>query len=230
MSTCPFKGNRMTLPRRMERLSIDERGYVIPWFVAYHEGKPEFRAMDPEKWLFAVQFKRCWVCGQPLGRLMTFVAGPMCGLNRTSSEPPSHFDCAVWSAQNCPFLSNPDAVRRVDDLVKNYADNVAGFMIGRNPGVTMLWTCRDYSVFDDGSHKPLITMGEPSDPLVWYCEGRIATREEVEASIASGLPNLETAARSQAGGLAHLEELKQRFAKLLRDSQMRRGNEQRIDA
>lgn len=33
------------LPSRMKTLPVDDRGYVIPWFVAWHEGNPEFRAM-----------------------------------------------------------------------------------------------------------------------------------------------------------------------------------------
>jgi hypothetical protein len=35
----------------------------------------------------------------------SFVVGPMCGINRNSAEPPSHKECAQWSARNCPFLS-----------------------------------------------------------------------------------------------------------------------------
>src|SRR5439155_15335159 len=103
------------LPERIKALPVDERGYPIPWFVDYVNGKPEFRAMDQHKWVRALKEKLCWVCGQPLGRMMTFVAGCMCGINRTSAEPPSHYDCALWSAKNCPFLNNPDMVRREDE-------------------------------------------------------------------------------------------------------------------
>src|SRR5580692_7475343 len=101
------KVDMSTLPRRMTALPIDERGYPVPWFVDWIDGKPEFRAMDPRKFVRAIKEKLCWVCGQRLGVNVCFVAGPMCGINRTSSEPPSHRECAVWSAQNCPFLNNP---------------------------------------------------------------------------------------------------------------------------
>jgi hypothetical protein len=46
-------------------------------------------------------------------------------------------------------------------------------------------------------------------------EGRTATREEVIASIESGLPNLEALAGTQRGGAQALHEAKERFWKYL---------------
>lgn len=202
------------LPRRMQALPVDDRGYVIPWFVAWVDGKPEFRAMDPSKFVRALTQKLCWVCGERLGVNVCFVAGPMCGINRTSSEPPSHVECARWSARNCPFLSNPRMVRREDEEINNQRlrDNSAGLAISRNPGVAMLWITRQYEVFNDGSGKPLIQMGEP-ESVEWYASGRPAMREEVLASIDSGLPNLEAIARTEKGGIDALRKYQQRFEK-----------------
>src|SRR5258708_35612370 len=137
------------LPSRMLSLPIDDRGYVVPWFVDWIDGKPEFRAMDGKKFVRAIKEKLCWVCGERLGRYMTFVAGPMCGINRTSSEPPSHLECAQWSARNCPFLNNPQAIRREDEDVNPLSKSVGGIAIQRNPGVSMLWTTNTYTIFDD---------------------------------------------------------------------------------
>lgn len=203
------------VPERMQTLAVDERGYVVPWFVDYVDGKPEFRAMDPDKWMKAVKYKKCWVCGEQLGRYMTFVAGPMCGINRTSGEPPSHHECAHWSARNCPFLSNPDQVRRVDETVPHATpDNTPGFAITRNPGVTMLWTTKDYSIFDDGKGMPLISFGEPVR-VEWYSRGKVATREEVIRSIESGLPALMALARTEQGGVPALLQQKEQFMQYL---------------
>src|SRR5690242_2247182 len=105
------------LPDRIARLPLDERGYPVPWFVDWVDGKPEFRAMDPAKWKRAVKERLCWVCGDRLGVLLVFPIGPMCGINRTTAEPPSHRDCALWSVRNCPFLSRPHMVRREDALI-----------------------------------------------------------------------------------------------------------------
>lgn len=203
------------LPARMQTLKIDERGYPIPWFVDYDkDGKPEFRSMDVEKWIRAIKFRLCWVCGERLGRFQTFVAGPMCGINRTSSEPPSHHECAVWSAINCPFLNNPEAVRRVDEKFTAMEKPVGGFAITRNPGVTMLWTCLDFAVFDDQRGGRLLTMGEPSK-VEWFTRGRAATKEEVLASIEAGLPALANVAQLQEGGIKYLNECREKFEKFL---------------
>jgi hypothetical protein len=147
---------------------------------------------------------------------MTFVAGPMCGINRTSSEPPAHKECAEWSARNCPFLNNPEQTRRVDETVNALSGCVGGFSIQRNPGVSMLWTTDTYSVFPDGLGKGghLINMGEPSE-VKWYACGRAATREEVLHSIETGISALEEMAAKQHGGLAYLAECRARFEKFL---------------
>jgi hypothetical protein len=179
----------------MKALPLDERGYPVPWFVDWLDGKPEFRAMDPRKWREAVRERLCWVCGERLGYWMTFVIGPMCAINRTTAEPPCHPECATWSAKNCPFLSRPHMVRREDDVINAAActGQVAGVPILRNPGVTLLWTTRRYKVFNDGNNKPLIEIG-PHHSIEWIAEGRAATRAEVVHSIETGLPLLRQAA------------------------------------
>ncbi len=205
----------------MKHLPVDERAYPVPWFVDWIDGKPEFRAMDPVKFRRAIKEKLCWVCGGRLGVNMVFVAGVMCGINRTSAEPPNHRECATWSARNCPFLSNPRMVRREDGLSQQAWDNVAGMGLKRNPGVVMLWTTRNYEVFkvDNGV---LIQMGEP-ESVEWLACGRPATRAEVLESIDSGLPNLEAMARQEKGGLEALERSRARFERWLPGGAVVRG-------
>ncbi|HEY6991142.1 MAG TPA: hypothetical protein VH369_22285 [Bryobacteraceae bacterium] len=196
------------LPLRMRGLDVDDRGYPVPWFVAWVDGKPEFRVMDARKWWEAVRRKVCWVCGQHLGANLAFILGPMCAINRTISEPPSHRQCAEWSIRNCPFLSRPHMRRRENDMPED-AQDAAGIGIRRNPGVLLLWIAKDYDVFNDGHGKPLIRVGDPLE-YEWWCEGRPATREEVEASVESGLPLLEAVARKEGpDALAELARRKQ---------------------
>jgi hypothetical protein len=181
------------LPARMQTLPLDDRGYPVPWFVAWVEGKPEFRAMEAGKFRDAVKQRRCWVCGAPLGRWLAFPIGAMCAITRTISEPPSHRECAEWSIRNCPFLNNPRAVRDEADKPEGYRDP-AGFGIKRNPGVACLWMTREYEIFDDGNGRPLITIGRPEE-VTWWRERRPATRAEVDEAVESGLPILLGAAR-----------------------------------
>jgi len=180
------------MPEGIQALPVD-RGYPIPWFVDWLDGKPEFRSMDQKKWVRAWRERLCWVCGGKMGRYFSFVLGPMCGVTKTTSEPPCHKACAEWSAKNCPFLARPHMERREgDEVAEMLKGNVAGFAIRRNPGVALVWTTTSYDVFDDGNGRPLIQVGEPIS-LSWYAEGRDATREEVEKSVKSGLPILEQA-------------------------------------
>ena len=184
------------LPPRMRHLPVDARGYVIPWFVAWVDGVPEFRAMDPRKWMAAVKQKLCWVCGTSLGAYQAFVVGPMCLVSLTSREPPSHLQCATWSAQNCPFLSRPHMVRRENDLPET-AIPPAGIGITRNPGVTAVYVTRGFRIFNDDKGQPLLRMSEEWTAIEWWAEGRKATREEIEHSIDTGIPILMDLAEKQ---------------------------------
>jgi len=203
----PLRPELTPLPPRMIGLPVDERGYPVPWFVPWHDGKPEFRAMDARKWVRAVKQKLCWVCGGRLGQHSAFVVGPMCLVNLANSEPPSHLQCATWSAINCPFLSRPRMVRRENDLPEE-TEGPAGIAITRNPGVSAVYVTPDYRVFEDGSGKPLIRVSSICEQIEWYAEGRPATRAEVEHSIETGLPILMAIAHEE--GPEAVAELKAR--------------------
>lgn len=190
MATLTVRPELEAMPLRISKLPLDKRGYPVPWFVAWQNGEPEFRAMDAAKWAQAVKERRCWVCGEALGVHLTFTIGPMCALNRTIAEPPSHLECAQWSARNCPFLSRPHMVRREDEAINSNVliTEGPGCPIARNPGATCLWTTRRYTVFR-AHNGYLIEIGDP-EHVEWYASGRRATRAEVVASIDSGLPLL----------------------------------------
>jgi hypothetical protein len=203
------------LPDRMTSLKIDDRGYPIPWFVAWVDGKPEFRAMDGQKLRAAVRSQLCWVCGNPLGKFLTFVVGPMCGISRTSAEPPSHLECARWSARNCPFLSNAKVKRRQDDKIneESFARESAGIAIHRNPGVCLLWTTHSYEMRGDGTGRGgiLFKIGEP-ESIEFFANGRQATRAEILHSIETGIPALKrVAAQEGEDAVKMLAQMRQQF-------------------
>ncbi len=141
--------------------------------------------MDPQKLVLAVQRKLCWVCGEPLGAYKTFVIGPMCIVNRTSVEPPSHLSCGEFSVKACPFLTRPGAERREMEGAKDGA----GVMLRRNPGVTALWTTKSYALFKPANGGVLFELGDPRSISFWR-EGRLASHEEIRESVTSGLPLL----------------------------------------
>jgi hypothetical protein len=169
------------LPIRMRDLPLDPRGYPIPAFVdTLPDGTRDFRVMSRKHWTACYTLKLCWVCGQRLGTHITFVLGPMCGISRTTSEPPCHTECARWSARFCPFLSRPHMVRREDELIKSLEGNIPGCPILRNPGVALLWTSRErYTLFNDG-----ITSGLPKVLEVALAEGDGAVEDLLAAVMA----------------------------------------------
>lgn len=138
------------LPEYMKNLPISDKGYPIPWFVYVGPNGPDFRVIAPAKREIALKRKLCWICGDDLGvwykrklvyrKSLAFVAGPMCGINQISAEPPSHYQCAKFAALACPFLTLPKAQRREAGLPEGHEEiGSATHMIMRNPGVAMIW-------------------------------------------------------------------------------------------
>lgn len=135
---------------------------------------------------------------------MAFVVGPMCAVNRISADPPSHRDCATYSAQVCPFLANPTMRRRPITGIDN-TTAPPGHFLQRNPGVALVWTTRKYTVsrVDNGW---LYNMTAPT-AVEWWAHGRPATRTEVLTSMATGLPELKRLCHLDANPDQSLQQL-----------------------
>jgi hypothetical protein len=197
--TNPLRKGLPQCTERIARLPVDRRGFPVPRFVALVNGEPDHRLIDPNYMPRAVRFGLCWICGEQLGAYKTFLLGPMCTINRLSSEPPMHRDCAEFAATACPFLSKPQMSRRDAGMPEEIVDPPGGF-IKRNPGAMCAWTTRVYTTEvhakGDGTRGLLFFVDAPTD-MHWFREGRQATREEVLDAIATGLPLLEEVAASE---------------------------------
>ena len=182
------------LPRRLRGRPVDRRGYPVPWFVSWHGGEPDFRVIRTAGFYDAVRKRLCWLCGQKLGR--------MCTINRVSSEPPSHLDCAEFAVKACPFLVRPGAKRREAKMPESKIDP-AGHMFEHNPGVSLIWVSRQWSAFSVNEGF-LINVGEPVSTS-WWREGRDATRAEVMEAMERGVALLlDTAAQEGAASVADM--------------------------
>jgi hypothetical protein len=166
---------------RMKELPV-HRGYPVPWFVSWMDGKPEFRVADSDKFERALAEKRCWICGNLLDEVATFVAMAPALVFGVVVEPPCHDDCAHFAAKVCPYLALPKAKRRGSGLAEE--QNLAA-IDNSNPGVVMLWSTADWWP----QEPTLIHLGYPTK-VEWFREGRAATRDEVNEAIDKGLPNL----------------------------------------
>ena len=195
------------LPRRMEHLPIDDRGFPVPWFVAWIDGKPDHRIMDGAKIWPAIRGGLCWQCGEQLGRFKSFCIGPMCSITRTIGEPPSHRECLQYAVRACPWMTRPHAKRREIGLPDDHRFPDGG--VRRNPGAVCIWTTTSFMPFR-ADRSILFELGDP-ESTEWYAEGRPATRAEVDESIASGLHLLrepaeqEDAQNPARGAVAELE-------------------------
>ena len=176
------------LPRRMSHLPLDERGYPIPWFVWIKDGVPDFRVIRPGGVQEALRWEKCWLCGGKRGRFGAFVIGPMCIVNRLSSEPPSHRECAEFAVKACPFLVRPGARRREANLPEERAD-APGNMLLHNPGVAACWVSDAWAPVR-AERGLLIKIGPHPVDLSFWREGRHATRQEIVDSIDAGFPKL----------------------------------------
>jgi hypothetical protein len=197
------------LPDNMRERPVSRQGYPVPFFAAFVDGEWDFRVVYPETQYRCMRQHLCWVCGQRLGQLKAFVAGPMCVITKTSAEPPSHYSCAKYAAIACPFLAAPRMRRNERDLPEGIMAP-AGISIMRNPGVAAVLVTRTWRPFDDGEGRILIRMGDP-ERVEWYAERRLATRAEVEASIASGVHLLHEEA--EKGGPEETKQLLEYIAR-----------------
>ncbi|MFZ4767194.1 MAG: hypothetical protein ACOYMN_19750 [Roseimicrobium sp.] len=204
---CPFHSSTAAPPPALDLSNLppriaalqQRRGFPVPWFVEIVEDDYDFRVMSATKLVRAVRQDLCWVCGQRLGRHRAFVIGPMCGVNRTNAEPPSHVDCAQFAAQYCPFLSIAHMKRREDAMTEAAAENVAGLGLRRNPGVCAVWvvSAPGYRIFADHQNRPLFEIAQP-ERVLWYAEGRAASLDEVLESVRTGEPLLRAACEKEA--------------------------------
>jgi hypothetical protein len=186
----------VTPPGRVVPLRRNRQGFPIPFFVADQSSpNPDFRVAGRPQFRAAVRAARCWVCGNPRrGGVAAFVIGPMCAVNRVSADPPSHPECAEYSVKVCPFLSRPQMRRRAAGI-KHTVNSMAGIPILRNPGVSVIWVCRQWQLtkIDNGW---IFDLGEPST-VSWWMQGRPAQRVEVLVAFESGMPLLRKQCENQ---------------------------------
>lgn len=190
------------MPDRIAGLPRDSRGFPVPRFVYWTEaGEPDFRMIKPGWMTECIKHNRCWLCGGHMGRHMAFVIGPMCCVNRVNAEPPSHYDCARFAARNCPFLTKPKMRRNAKDMPPEHIP-APGLPIDRNPGVCAIWVTSSYKPYKAGRQVGedgvLFDLG-PATRLEFWCEGRPATRAEVDESVRTGLPLLQAVADAEGG-------------------------------
>jgi hypothetical protein len=193
------------IPRSIDFLPV-HNGRPVPWFVSWSikTKQPDFQLVDPMKIGTALKHRLCWTCGEELRHTATFVIGPMGALNRITSEPGNHLECAVYAAQNCPFLLNPNRMRSEGGVRPPH-------MIDRNPGIVCLWETDGWSLATK-KNAILINLG-PKLSLQWMTKGRLASRAECKEYVEGSLVELHKIAL-RSGEIDDLPAIRQRLRRL----------------
>jgi hypothetical protein len=139
----------LPMPERLRRLPVTEQGFPKLFFAPVKDGKVILRSVDVDKFYRCIGERLCWLCGEPLDRLMTFVVSVTNAYTRVTYEPPCHYECAVYAMRACPFITNPEMRYRT--------------AAWEHPGPYALYTTSYYTVGPARSSWPaaLITMGIP---------------------------------------------------------------------
>jgi hypothetical protein len=139
----------LPMPERMQRLPLTEQGFPRLFFAPVKDGHVILRSVDVAKFHRCIQERLCWLCGEPLGPLMTFVVGAANTCTKLTFEPPCHYECAAYAMRACPFITNPEMRYRT--------------AAWEHPGRFALYTTSYYTVGPVTSGWPaaLITMGIP---------------------------------------------------------------------
>jgi len=66
--------------------------------------------------------------------------------------------------------------------------DAAGIMLLHNPGVSLIWTTRKFSIRPQ-PNGIVFDLGDP-ESIEFWTEGRAASRREIDESIQTGLPEL----------------------------------------
>lgn len=160
------------MPPRLTSRPKDSRGYPIPASVMIDEaGVPDFRVTDIAKWVALAQTRRCALCGEPLGRHIAFVGGPLARKNRFFTDLGMHRDCAEYALKVCPYLAAPNF---------RYAESLRpgpGVMVSVAPEVSptrpekfFMGITRDFAIVRGPSDTAMVHVS-PWEQETWWKRG-----------------------------------------------------------
>lgn len=163
----------LDVPKQLAHLKIDSRGYPIPYFVSWIDGKPEFRFLEQDRLDMILERKVCHICGKKLPQdFFYFIAGPWGLHNKISTDAPMHRLCAEFSLVACPHLYLQKAERRDNDpLAKTLLNERAKHDPGK-PDTLFLVKCDKIKITRDGG-RPYIHFRPVSTEKHVYENGKL---------------------------------------------------------
>lgn len=166
-------------PKFIKRLPRDPRGFPVPFFVRQVPGEaPDLRIADTSKKLDCIRYRRCWICGKPLKKMLALVGGPCSFATESYGDPPSHPNCAEFAMKYCPFLNQTTVKYRMGDEPEGTIAPEG--MTLHQPNISGLIYFRTPETFRHGDD--LLTAPRDVSSVHWYHRG-----EEIEPAKAAEL-------------------------------------------
>jgi hypothetical protein len=188
------------IPRRMNALGRDSRGYPVPFNVKRdHHGQPHFAVTDELRQLAALRDRRCGICGTRIYRLFWFFGGPRSAFHPAGAylDPAMHHECLAYAAQVCPYLVVPKYLSRIAENRVDLAGLEDEILIdptvedGR-PALFVAVAAKRYQIHAPARPGllPVIRPERPYLAVEYWRHGKQLTREEVWPEL-SATPELE---------------------------------------
>ena len=125
------------------------------------DGTPHFSQNEPDRILEVIRGQLCGMCGQPIGKRVSFIGSPEELAARLFIEPHQHPPCARYTSTACPYLRNPDylvkhrphvgVLNRPRDQLKTQP----------RPEFVAIYTTEEFEVVIAPSRVPLFKVGKP---------------------------------------------------------------------
>ena len=96
--------SEIAIPEFLSHLPVFS-GLPVAFTVAWSNGRPDFRVIDPACVEACVLDRLCAICGRRLGEYCYYIAGPSSRAHEVFSDPPMHEHCADFAASICPTKS-----------------------------------------------------------------------------------------------------------------------------
>jgi hypothetical protein len=142
---------KFDIPKELAHLKIDERGYPVPYFVSWVDGKPEFRFLDHSRQEMIIEKGVCHICGKKLNKDYNYViSGPIGYQNRISSDAAMHRVCAEFSLKACPHLYLQKAERRENDELGKAVSALPSPVVKEKPSILLLVRISKYKTVKHG--------------------------------------------------------------------------------
>jgi ferredoxin len=210
-----YRPDIVPVPSRLLSLPI-LRQYPVPWFVAQlANGDFDFRVINHAKKSVAVGQNRCWICGQRLGKYVAFNGGPRAILGRLSTEPPSHRECAEFAARACPFMIGKEKEHRAIEAELRQQVRSDPHQETKNPGLALVWITTGFhtSVQTVDGNDYLLFAISPAKEVLWFKDGRAATRQEAIDAVDSCRQDFMDSFRGWPYSIRILKELAKFYPK-----------------